>query len=463
MAKYLGRPPLMLQSYQNESKSGKTFIDLPTEIIQNIISRVDGVSALAVRATCKTLRNQVDYLSTTDLRQLQTAFININPSPSFGTSALTLSPLGQKLLLGSPLMNKSQLKLVLNHFPLIKQALQNTNLSQQKLMDIRDELSSGLSNTLDRPLVDELENLIINHPSLDVSVLTTPLIEKNIETIIENQNTPGSILHKLMNKHQDNHFILAVIAGHTQLLPGTAEAIFNRKLSDVNEYLADNSQTPPHILDEICKESISRADLTTLESIAKNTSSDSKTLLLIWQNKALLNPDILRNLSKNTSCSLGMLEQMILNKKLHTSLASNQNLPPALTEQLLKSPKLEVIEALAQFSHTEGITDLLSEPHQPGSVQAATARNIKITHTAAKKLFQTGKKEILIGLVYNPGTGPDIINKLAFHPDKDIYYPAAMSSKLNDDALEYLSKSADPKIHELLLTNKSMQLYFSRI
>ena len=75
MAKYLGRPPLMLQSYQNESKSGKTFIDLPTEIIQNIISRVDGVSALAVRATCKTLRNQVDYLSTTDLHQLQTAFI----------------------------------------------------------------------------------------------------------------------------------------------------------------------------------------------------------------------------------------------------------------------------------------------------------------------------------------------------------------------------------------------------
>ncbi|MEC8009378.1 MAG: F-box protein [Pseudomonadota bacterium] len=465
MASHTGQVTTPHHSEALRLNSSNLVLNLPSEILQNILRRVDAVSVLAVRATCRTLRSEVDYLSPVDLKNIQSAFIQIHPFPRPGQSAVSLTPLGQKLLIGSPLISKHQLGFVLKNLPLIKLALKNTNLTHETLMGFHGDLVKSYPNINkeNENLINDIEHLIAGHPSLDSISLESPTVEKHLNEIIENPGTTGELLHKLVEKHQDDDFILAAIAGHPHLQANTAKELYELHNPMITGFLAENDATPSDILDSICRDSLADGDMIMLADLAKNTSCTPKTLQLIWDNTDKHNLDIRMNLAENPSIPDALFTIIMNQPELHQCLAQNPHLPTKHVNSLLQSTDNNVRYSLAQNEHLLGVADTLAGEDQPVTVRAAAASNPQLSDAMMDTLLKTGIKEILVGLTNNPDLEPKMMNTLALHEDKEVSSSAALSPKLTESTLNILSRSTEPKIQESLVVNKTMQLYFSRI
>lgn len=261
--------------------------------------------------------------------------------------------------------------------------------------------------------------------------------------LVENPNTPINLREKLKNElirpnvgisgYQSDCDVITALAYNTAI-PETERMNYFQQLLSVgnNEYIAQNSQTPNFILEQLAENNKSKY------TVAENPNASGD---LLRQLALEDNPELLRRIASNTSAPTDLLISLA-NRPVEQTI---NNVKP-IRERVLNNPSLPNLKRYR----------LLIEKEEEKENEKANQILAKRTDSpyALARVLETGDRNVKISAARNNKTPIQLLEQLAKDEDETVRKVVAQNHNLPLSSLLELAEDSSVGVR-LWLANKT--------
>lgn len=213
--------------------------------------------------------------------------------------------------------------------------------------------------------------------------------------------------------------------------------------------VASSSETPPHILSELAKDS-----WRVCSAVASNPKTLKDTLRMISEKNAG-DERILSCVASNPNTPIDILGGFASHKDgtIRSRVGANQSTPPEILKKLADDEYDEVRNAVASNPKTP--PEILEKWIKTGNltIKSRVASNPEIRPDILKKWMKAEDLNIKSGVASNRNISPDMLSELVKDPDPNVLYEVALNPKTEPKILKFLSKNENKEIQSAVASN----------